>query len=121
MRHSIDLRKRVLQFIEEGGSKTQAARMFKVSRASIYTWLNMEDVSAFQRPGPRNPRKLELEALSAPVEDYPDKTQAERAAHFGVSSRCICYHLGKLKISRKKNDSLHAARSSTKEIFSASS
>ena len=108
MRCSVDLRKRVLEFIKEGGSKSQAARIFKVSRASIYTWLGMDDSSVYQRPGPRKPRKLELEVLSAHVKDYPDKTHLQRAHHFGVSSHCIWYNLRKLKISRKKNDSLHA-------------
>ena len=65
MRYSVDLRKRVLQFIKEGGSKSQAARMFKVSRASVYNWLGMDDLSAFRRPGPGKPQKLELKALSA--------------------------------------------------------
>ena len=108
MRYSVDLRKRVLEFIKEGGSKSQAARVFKVSRASIYTWLGMDDIAVFQRPGPRKPRKLELKALSAHIENYPDKTHLERAHHFGVSSHCIWYNLRQLKISRKKNDSLHA-------------
>ena len=52
MRYSVDLRKRVLQFIKEGGSKSQAARMFKVSRASVYNWLGMDDLSAYQRSRP---------------------------------------------------------------------
>lgn len=102
MRYSVDLRKRVLQFIKEGGSKSQAARTFKVCRASIYIWLKMDDISAYQRPGPRKPHKLERKALSAHVEDYPDKTHSERARHFGVSRHCIWYNLRTLKISRKK-------------------
>ena len=91
MRYSNDLRKRVLEFIEEGGGKSQAARRFRVSRASIYNWLNMDDASVSRRTGPREPM-----------------TQAERAHHFKVSRHCIWYNLRKLKISRKKNDSLHA-------------
>ena len=109
MCYSIDLRKGVLKFIEEGGSEVQAARLFKVSRASIYNWLGMDDCFTFERPGPRSPRKLELKALQAHVEDYPDETHSERAIHFGVSRHCIWYNLRKLKISRKKNDLLHPA------------
>lgn len=108
MRYSIDLRKRVLEFIKEGGGKSQAARRFKVSRASIYNWLNMEDACRYRHCGPRGPHKLDLKALSDHVDEHPDMTQAERALHFGVSRHCIWYNLRKLKISRKKNDSLHA-------------
>ena len=108
MRYSNDLRKRVLEFIEEGGGKSQAAQRFRVSRASIYNWLNMDDASVFQRTGPREPRKLNLKALNVHVDQYPEMTQSERAHHFKVSRHCIWYNLRKLKISRKKNDSLHA-------------
>ena len=108
MRCSIDLRKRVLDFINSGASKSEAARRFKVSRSSIYTWLQSQDAFTYRRPGPSKPRKLALQALSAHVQAHPDKTHAERAAHFGVSRHCIGYNLHKLKISRKKNDSLLA-------------
>ena len=39
MAHSSDLRTRVLQFIENGGSKTEAAKRFNVGRTAIYRWL----------------------------------------------------------------------------------
>ncbi len=109
MRCSIDLRKRVLEFVNSGASKSEAARRFKVSRSSIYTWLQSQNALTYQKPGPTGPRKLELQALRAHVQAYPDRTQAERAVHFGVSNDCIGYHLNRMKISRKKNDSLHPA------------
>ena len=109
MRCSTDLRKRVLDFVNSGASKSEAARLFKVSRSSIYTWLQSQDVLTYRKPGPTGPRKLKLQALCVHVQAYPDKTQAERAVHFGVSSDCIGYHLKRMKISRKKNDSLHPA------------
>ena len=109
MRCSIDLRKRVLEFVENGGSKSEAARRFTVSRASVYVWLNSKEALTYKLPGPKKPRKLDLEALRADVLEYPDKTQAERALHFNVSRYCIWKNLRRLKTSRKKNDSLHAA------------
>lgn len=121
MRYSNDLRKRVLKFIKEGGGKSQAARRFQVSRASVYNWLKMDDASVLRRTGPREPHKLNLKALAAHVDKYPDMTQAERALHFEVSRHCIWYNLRTLKISRKKNDSLHAVRSGAKKTVSASS
>ena len=121
MRCSIDLRKRVLDFIDSGASKSEAARRFKVSRSSVYTWLQSQDAFSYRRPGPSEPRKLALQALSAHVQAHPDKTQAERAAHFGVSRHCIGYNLQKLKISRKKNDSLHSARPGAKKKLSSPS
>ena len=90
MRYSNDLRKRVLKFINEGGGKSQAARRFQVSRASVYNWLKMGDAFVSRRTGPREPHKLNLKDLAAHVDKY------------------IWYNLRTLKISRKKNDSLHA-------------
>ena len=121
MRCSVDLPIRVLDFINSGASKSEAARRFKVSRSSIYTWLQSQDAFSYRRPGPSQPRNLDLQALRSHVQAHPDKTQAERAADFGVSRHCIGYNLRKLKISRKKNDLLRAARPSQKKTISLSS
>ena len=40
MAYSLDLRKRVLDFIATGGSKTEASRRFSVARSTLYKWLN---------------------------------------------------------------------------------
>ncbi|MYF98821.1 hypothetical protein F4212_06740 [Candidatus Poribacteria bacterium] len=40
-------------------------------------------------------------ALTKHVKAFPDSTQKVRAAHFGVSQRCICYGLKKLGYMRK--------------------
>ena len=87
MRYSPDLRKRVLDFIQAGGSKTEAAKRFNVGRTTIYKWLNAPDPFAYQRPGPRGPRSIDYDALKQlyPA-DFPDQTLKERAVHFGVST-----------------------------------
>ena len=102
MSYSSDLRKCVLDFISHGGSKAEASRMFKVSRTCIYNWLSAEDPLSCEKPGPRGPRDLDYDALKQHVADFPDATQKERAAHFGVSKHGIYYALGKLNITRKK-------------------
>ena len=89
MRYSPDLRKRVLDFIQAGGSKTEAAKRFNVGRTTIYKWLNAPDPFAYQRPGPRGPRSIDYDALKQHIADFPDQTLKERAVHFGVSTFCI--------------------------------
>ena len=103
MRYSRDLRKRVLTFIDAGGSKVEASKRFGVARASIYKWLNASDPLAYERPGPRGPRCLDLDALKSHVGDHPDQTLSERARHFGVSTFCIWYSLKRIGCTRKKN------------------
>lgn len=38
MAYSLDLRTRVIDYIEKGGSKTKAATLFQLGRATIYGW-----------------------------------------------------------------------------------
>jgi transposase len=106
MRCSQDLRKRVIKFVRGGGSKTEAARRFQVSRSSVYNWINALDGLAYTRPGPKGPRRLDWQALRTQVEQQPDRTQKERAHHFGVSRHCIWHALQQMKLSRKKNAGL---------------
>ena len=102
MAHSSDLRIRVLQFIENGGRKTEAAKHFKVGRTAIYRWLNAKDPLLCGKPGPRKPRLLDPTALAEQVKAHPDQTLKERAAHFGVSPACVAYGLKRLGYTRKK-------------------
>ena len=102
MAYSTDFRKSVLDFINNGGSKTAAKRTFGVSRRTIYNWLEAEDPFTYEKPGPKGPRHIDYKALQQHVADFPDSTLAERAKHFGVSINGIFYALSKLNITRKK-------------------
>ena len=115
MRCSSDLRKRGIDFVRGGGSKAEAARRFQVSRASVYHWVTAPDGLAYQRPGPRGPRRLDWAALRAHVQQYPALTQKERAQHFRVSRHCIWYALRQMGVTWKKNAGLHRAESEEKE------
>ncbi len=105
MRYSTDLRKLALDFIADGGSIAEAARRFNISRPCIYTWLDAKDPLSYKKPGPRKPHRLDPEALAEHVKKFPDSTQKERAAHFGVSQQCVWYGLKKLGCTRKKRRS----------------
>ncbi|MEG3641672.1 IS630 transposase-related protein, partial [Magnetococcus sp. PR-3] len=99
----IELRKRVLDFIDAGGRKTDAAVLFQVNRSTIYEWLKRPKLEPSQRS--KCDRKLKKEELLAHVEAHPDALQRERAVHFGVHRSTISAALKVLNI-RKKNDAL---------------
>ena len=40
MPYSLDLRQKVINFVENGGTITKAAHTFGIGRASIYRWLS---------------------------------------------------------------------------------
>ena len=60
MSYSLDLRERVIKFIEEGGKKVDDARIFGVCRFSIYSWLikNAETGTVKDDPPKRGWKKI---------------------------------------------------------------
>lgn len=106
MSYSEDLRERVIGFVRNGGGKTEAARLFSVSRAIVYIWLGMESQKPL-KTGPKGPHKLDLERLKQLVAERPDAYLDELAVELNVSDFAVAYGLKRLKISRKKN---HAIR-----------
>src|ERR1700692_3956747 len=103
MRYSEDLRRRVVKYIGNGGSKVEAARRFCVCRATIYEWLKRGDDLAPGKPGPKGAHKLDWEALRKGIEKQPEKMITEWAREFGGGTTAISYALRGMKLSRKKN------------------
>jgi transposase len=101
MSYSLDLRERVVNYVRNGGSPTEAARLFLVGRATLYRWLGAPDL--LPKPAKERKRKLDKGALAAHVRDFPDALLRDRAAHFGVAINAIWVALKKLGIT-KKND-----------------
>jgi putative transposase len=104
MSYSIDLRERVIKYIEEGGSKVEAAHIFDVCRVTIYSWLKKKVVKGTLKDDPpkRRWKKLEPQALLAYVQQYPDLRLSDYAKHFGASIPSVFLALKRLKITRKK-------------------
>lgn len=120
MRCSIDLRKRVIEFVKNGGNKKEAADRFCVSRQSVYNWTSTENGLSYEKPGPKGPRSLNLDELRCHVEANNDLTQAERAQYFGVSRHCIWYNLKRLGITRKKTIRIQGEKRYKKTSISSS-
>ena len=99
--YSLDLRKRVIDFISCGGSKAEAARRYQVAESTIYYWLNRSDLSPTIVK--RRHRKLDWQALKTHVQQYPDMKLMDRAQHFGVTVSSIHYALTEMNITRKKS------------------
>ena len=121
MRCSPDLPKRVIEFVRGGGSKAEAARRFQVSRASLDNWMNAPDALWYQKPGPKQGRKLNWEDLRRQLEQHADLTQRERARQFSVSRHCSWNALRKLGLTGKKNDRVQRAPPAAPKTVSAAS
>lgn len=109
MTYSIDLRKRVVEFVQNGGSKAQASRQYKVSLWCVNNWCKRCDLSPQQQKGRK--RKLDWEAVSRHIKEHPDALLRERAEHFKVNTNAIWYACRQMKLSRKKNSSIQRKKS----------
>ena len=100
MTYSIDLREAVILYVNNGGSRTEASRIFDVARSTLYRWLDSEDLRP-KKHGPRR-RKIDMPALAKHVTDHPDMFLHERAEEFGVSLSGMHYALKRLGIVKKR-------------------
>ena len=101
----MDLRRRVVGFVAQGGGKAEAARRFGVTRATVYNWLARGDHLAAHKPGPKGARKLDWDKLKKTVDKRPDLMLKELAQQFGVGTTAIWYALQQMKLSLKKRRS----------------
>jgi len=111
--YSIDLRTREVEYVEEGGSKTEAWRLLKVGRDTIYRWLKQKKDQGTLHPKPverRGGYKLKDAILERHVQANPDQTSGEMAEALSVHSTTVHYGCKRLKISRKKNHTVQRAR-----------
>jgi putative transposase len=46
MCYSVDLREKVVKYLENGGSVSQASQIFNIGRFTIYRWLNRQNLAA---------------------------------------------------------------------------
>lgn len=105
---SIDLRKRVIAFVQGGGSKLAAAEQYNVSRNSVYRWLALLEktgdlaVEKGKKPGPKGIDEAELRAYIAA---HPEAYCREIAVEFGVWPQAISRACKRFGITRKKKRS----------------
>lgn len=108
--YSYDLRTKVINAIDGGMGKTQASRIFQMSRNTIDTWLKKrEETGDYQgKVGYQkgyNPKIADLEEFQRFVQVNGSKTQAEMAEAWAeqISDRTIGKALKKIGYTRKKN------------------
>lgn len=105
MAYSSDLRKRVLDFIEQGGSKSEASRLYRIGIAKIFRWTAQPKNYTAGKPGPKSGHRLNRDDLYLAIKEKPDSLQRELAERFGVSIGAIAYALKEMGLTRKKRHS----------------
>ena len=101
MTYSVDLRKRVVDFVVAGGSKAEASRRYGVSIWCVNDWYRRKDLAPSPQLGRK--RKLDWKAVAQHIKENPDALLGERAQYFGVHTSAIGYAQKQMKLTRKKN------------------
>ncbi|WP_038530303.1 IS630 transposase-related protein [Synechocystis sp. PCC 6714] len=101
MAYDLDLRLRVISFLEEGNGVTKASKIFRVGRETIYRWLSRENLEPTKVKNRR--RKIDIKELEKDVMENPDMPMKERAKKFGVTASALSYRFKEMGITRKKN------------------
>ena len=105
MSYSLDLRKKVIRFLEKTPNMLEASRNFDVSYNTVRDWFKAykeENRLAPREPYRQAPYKLDWEEFKIFVEENPDWHQAEYAARFNVSRSQIGKVLKILGFTHKK-------------------
>lgn len=105
MEYSLDLRERVIAYIEQGGKKVDACVLFQVSHPTINKWIRLKkETGSLKKPPlpPRPWRKIDPEILIAQINEEPDRTLSDYAVSFGASNSGISRALKRINFTRKK-------------------
>lgn len=102
--YSIDLRMRVISYIEEGNSQRAAAKFFKISKSAVHQWYNRYKNKGHCDPKPNIGSKGKLNQQD--IEDYVTKNPNVRLKDlseiFKASISSIWTRLKKAGFSYKK-------------------
>ena len=102
--YSLDLREKVIKFVESGNSQRLAAKIFNLSKTTINLWhvryIREGSYAPKPRPGARS--KIALAEFIKHVEDNPNSTVQDIGKAFNITGAGAYYWLKKLKYSYKK-------------------
>jgi len=100
----LELRARIVGYVDDGGSKAEAARRFKVCRMTVHRYVNASRKGGLSpKPYPGRKRKLVSAELEREVARRNDLTLREYAKVLGVCNDTVWRRLRQLKITLKKN------------------
>lgn len=101
--YTLDLREKVISFINRGGGRREASKLFSIGEDTIYRWIRRNksgDLAPKKRTDFRT--KVPLETLRKYVEDNPDHTLKEIGLAVNLSGSKVWKHLKRLNLTRKK-------------------
>jgi len=105
MAYSVDLRHRVVRFVESGKTKTSAAKLFNISLSTVNSWVRLKeetgDIKCRAYTGGAR-AKVSREDFEAYINNNPSKTLKEIGKYFGLTYGWAAYNLEKYGYVYKK-------------------
>jgi len=103
MTYSQDLRKKALEYIEQGNSQKDTAVIFGVTSRTIWNWVLRKNKGTLQpKKYAVSPRKINNDLLIKYINNNPDAYLREIAEEFKVDPSAIFYACKRLGITFKK-------------------
>lgn len=103
MTYSLDLRKKALEYLENGGSQKSACSIFGVSLRTLGIWISRQKKNKLAASiRPKGSYKINEQELKEYIRKYPDAYLREIAEHFSTTLQAIFYACKRLKITLKK-------------------
>jgi transposase len=102
--YSEDLRKRVIEYIKEGGNYKEASKIYKVSVSAIGRWYRRYKSEGIYQARKRLGAKIKIDLarLENSVQINPDVKLKELSKEFKVSTFTVSHWLRRLGFSYKK-------------------
>lgn len=103
MVYSIDLRQRALNYIANGGTRSETSKIFGVTIPTLANWLSrqkQQDLAPKMKGS--KPSKIDNEKLKKYIELHPDSYLREIAVEFNTTLQAIFYACKRLNITLKK-------------------
>ena len=119
--YSLDLRKRVMKYLDEGKDKKSASSMFSIGISTVYRWIQERKERGNIQPKirPFAYKYIDDEKLKQYMANHQDAFLWEIAEEFSVTKQAIFYALKRLKITRKKRQISTKKEMSKRELPSA--
>ena len=108
MSYDSKYRHRAIEYWEDGHSKKETAKVFKIGETTLQVWKSkLKNTGKLEtKKRVETWRKIEPSKLREYVTEHPDAYLREIAEEFGCSGTAVMKALRRLKISRKKNHAL---------------
>lgn len=105
--YNVDLRKKVIEFVESGNSQALASRTFGLNPKTVSSWCNRYKTEGHYLPRKRlgAKPKVDRQELREYVESNPNLTSEAIGKKFGVTAAGARYWLNKIGFSFKKKTS----------------